>query len=431
MLLFLLLPGTWSEGAASRIELLAPAEGSTTSDTRPSDNPLASHTGDLSIPAPVYFCWKGADSTLPAEYSIYLSKDSLIDSTDLCGTGISDTFQALWNLEIGTRYFWMVSAGDNLDNSVNSPLQTFTTAPFWPRMLWIDGTTNVRDIGGRATIDGKMIQQGLLLRSAEFNARNNITVQGLEQLRRLGIVTEIDLKTNSENPESVIPWLPNYFRPLSNEGDGMALYLDGLTQTPEVVCAVFKEMAKPDNYPMIIHCRYGADRTAEIVAMLEATLGCSDEQIALNYMWTSLSTIGKRDTISPYWIEFIDYVKSFDNGGGTFRQGSRNFLQSIGVTAEELAKIEEIFLVNTLQSPARVIKAASAAGAPLLHSPNRPYLHIAAVSSGYSEPTAPRGSVFNLLGKRVFSNRWSTLPETGTKSYSRFAQGRYIIREKE
>jgi protein-tyrosine phosphatase len=360
-LLFLaLLPGMQSDAVSAEIQLVSPAYNSVAPDTRKTDNPFVSHNDDLSVPLPVHFSWMVTGTPLPIAYSFYLSADSLIDNTDLCRTGITDTFCDIWNLELNKRYYWLVNGMDGIDNS---QLHSFTTAAAWPRMIYVDGTTNVRDIGGLPAMNGTMIRQGLLYRSAEFNQTKEITDKGLEQLKALGIVTEIDLKMNQENPQNVISWLPRYIRPLSDSGDGMSLYLDGLTKTPEVVASVFREMASPQTYPMIIHCRMGADRTGEIVAMLEGILGCSDAQIILDYTWSSLSTFGRRDTASLYWKDFILYLKSFDPEGGTIQKGTWNFLLSIGVTAEELDAIRNIFLCkdeNSFQAIRRTLPGKAA-----------------------------------------------------------------------
>ena len=420
---------TWPQQVSIGIELLYPTDNSVTLDTRPTDDPLISHDGDLSIPNPLSFYWNAAEGTPPIVYSLYVSKDSILDSTDRYAAGITETFYALWNLEINRKYFWMVSAKDDLGNSGNSSLQSFTTAAFWPRMLYIDGTTNVRDIGGCSTMEGKMIQQGLLYRSAEFNYRQCITEKGLEQLRRHGIVSEIDLKTNIEKPENVIPWLPRYIRPLSNDGDGMAYYLDGLTQTPEVVCAVFRAMADPQNYPMIIHCSLGADRTGEIVAMLEAILGCSEEHIVRDYTWSSLSTIGIRDTTFVPWNDFIAYVKSFDPENSTVQEGSRNFLQSIGVSEQELAGIRSIFLDNGCPSYSELpdYGGAAARHASSKHRQNRPSIIISPHRYNRHASSGTHWGIFDLSGRRVSGNSGNDLPVFLTERITRLAPGGYIV----
>jgi hypothetical protein len=158
-------------------------------------------------------------------------------------------------LKIATVYYWKLSARDSLGNKWNSQTISFMTATAWPRMLYIDGTTNVRDIGGRRNMDGFMIKQGLFYRSAEFNQTYSVTQKGLAQLMQLGIVCKIDLRNSSENPQIVMPWLRRYDRPVTDAGGGMEPYLNGLMNTHGPICSVFKTMADSRNYPMILHCR--------------------------------------------------------------------------------------------------------------------------------------------------------------------------------
>jgi hypothetical protein len=158
-------------------------------------------------------------------------------------------------------------------------------------------------------------------------------------------------------------------------------------------------MASPQTYPMIIHCRMGADRTGEIVAMLEGILGCSDAQIILDYTWSSLSTFGRRDTASLYWKDFILYLKSFDPEGGTIQKGTWNFLLSIGVTAEELDAIRNIFLCkdeNSFQAIRRTLPGKANASGRYKY-PGR--VVVTTHRHGVLEPSGVSASVFDLSGR--------------------------------
>jgi protein tyrosine phosphatase (PTP) superfamily phosphohydrolase (DUF442 family) len=209
---------------------------------------------------------------------------------------------------------------------------------------------DVRDIGGWRNMDGFMIKQGIFYRSAELGYFNYpVSQKSLTQLMKLGIVCEIDLRSSSENPQILMPWLRRYVRPVNESGLGISPYLGCLTATADRVYMVFKEMAEAVNYPMILHCRSGSDRTGTIVALLEALLGCSELQIGQDYIWSSLSINGIRDTASFNWHDFISYIKAFDKKNATIQEGVWNYLQSIGITVRELLSIRKIFLNNDRQ----------------------------------------------------------------------------------
>ena len=69
----------------------------------------------------------------------------------------------VYNLKIATTYYWSVSAGD-----VVSDVSSFSTADCQPRNIYCDGVTNMRDLGGWKTTDGKRVKQGLLYRSGQW-----------------------------------------------------------------------------------------------------------------------------------------------------------------------------------------------------------------------------------------------------------------------
>ncbi|NLD94133.1 MAG: tyrosine-protein phosphatase [Fibrobacter sp.] len=326
------------------LTLLSPDNGSITPDTRPATDPFVEHSSDLSIPAPTRFVWNSINAEVPYTYSFLLAEDSAFTSNRIQYVGITDTQCAVWNLKINTKYFWMVSARDSIDSVINSAIYSFKTPDLWPRMIFIEGTTNVRDIGGRVTMDGKTVAQGLFYRSAEFNQTYTVTACGLDQLRQLGIVSEIDLRNSGENPQIVMNWLRTFIRPINDDGGGMDLYSSGLLNTPGAICTVFKALADKRNYPLILHCRIGADRTGTIVALLEALLGMSELQMGEDFIWTSLSLNGIRDTAGLDWKYLMEDLRSFDKEHGTIHKGCWNYLQTIGLSVNELIAIRKIFI---------------------------------------------------------------------------------------
>jgi hypothetical protein len=110
------------------INLIYPAQGSTTDDTRPTDNPFLSHTLDSSIPSPTNFIWSVHGNSRPLSYLLYLSEDTSFDIDDIAGQNITDTIVSVWNLKIATQYYWKIVGTDSFKNEWISPVFSFTTS---------------------------------------------------------------------------------------------------------------------------------------------------------------------------------------------------------------------------------------------------------------------------------------------------------------
>jgi len=73
------------------------------------------------------------------------------------------------NLKVAQKYYWNVTCHFLLSSDITSKTATFTTEDKTPRLLKIDGVPNVRDLGGRKTLNGKRVKQGLIYRTAGLN----------------------------------------------------------------------------------------------------------------------------------------------------------------------------------------------------------------------------------------------------------------------
>lgn len=327
----------------AKVTTVFPEDGSITNDTRTTDNPLLSHTNDLSIPNPTLLTWNLPDTATSYTFDLFLSEDSRITASDNILSSYVDTVVPVWNLKINHTYFWRIGSKQNNAHPQISRVFSFTTPALWPRMIYLDGTTNVRDIGGRKTQNGQMIRQGLFYRSADFNVHNILTDSGIQQLLDLGIRCEIDLRNNSEGASASLPSSVVYYQPVSDIG-GLSAYQYGLRNYPDQYRDVFRKIADKKNYPIICHCWAGADRTATVAALLKAMLNCSIEQIEQDYRWTSLSIYGVRDTINTEWKAMTSELQSYDTLNGTIQKGAVNYLLSIGITIHEIETIRSIFL---------------------------------------------------------------------------------------
>ena len=246
----------------------------------------------------------------------------------------------LYNLKLGQDLYWRSGAtGDDLTKST---VYHFKVASIGPRNLFVDGVTNVRDVGGydSSLIKGGKIKQGLLYRGA---CLDTITESGIETLTGdLGVREEIDIR----DAELM-------FSPFNNGGDHSVNYtgveIRSNTETRRFsdfaaeYKTIFSIIANADKAPVYLHCQAGADRTGLVASMLLAVCGVGYEDIARDYMFSNFSIGGNRlldgyFSLSWWWgeLEKID--------GSTHADKAANWLKTKGITAEQIETIRKIFI---------------------------------------------------------------------------------------
>lgn len=158
----------------------------------------------------------------------------------------------------------------------------------------VDGTFNVRDIGGLKTTTGARVRTDHLLRSASLDA---LTPTGIEQIRSLELRTVIDLRSRSEVdhqghfPTDDVPvrWehLPSAVGPPSGDNPGQStrmrdhpdpmapMYQEILEHNGPEIARGIRILADPANLPAIVHCTSGKDRTGLFILIVHLLLGVS------------------------------------------------------------------------------------------------------------------------------------------------------------
>lgn len=260
------------------------------------------------------------------------------DFTDSTVVYASDGCAKVYNLLLGTTYYCQINAPKKKGGTF-----TFTTDDRAPRNLYVDGVTNVRDLGGWPTADGKKVRQGLIIRSSKFNADESdelvITAEGIETMtRELKVRTEIDLRTVDDNENGGITKSPlgdtvNYISiPFQSGGNIMLLNRESM---PEL----FSILGNEDNYPIVFHCSIGTDRTGAVAFLINGLLGVSKEDLYRDYLFSNFGNIGKLRTpsiINTYY-DTVDMT-----AGSTLSEKIYNWLVGSGVAEEDLMNIKEI-----------------------------------------------------------------------------------------
>lgn len=274
-------------------------------------------------------------------YQVYLSDERHFVNSEKYLT--TETSLTIDNIIPNREYYWKVKVTDNDGGQKFSNVYTFTPTAY-VRTMDIDGVKNMRDVGGLVTTDGKTIQYGIMYRSAHFDS---ITEKGKEQIKRLGVKTDVDLRgeSNTVSPLGENVRRLNYNAPYyvdEADGNGIQSGLNGAESYVKEFVKEFKACADPDNYPIGFHCSLGRDRTGTLAAMLYAVSGVSRYDIVKEYELSWLSTAAANNVSIQIGAinKLCNFIESKD--GETFKDKACNFLLSIGVTQAELNSVRDI-----------------------------------------------------------------------------------------
>lgn len=309
-------------------------------------HPEVDGSHELSHPDVLTLSWN--DDEQHDSYSFLLSQDRLLSNARIIETQTKSI--SLTNLEIGKKYYYQVKSGD-----ITSDLGEFTIAADGPRNLFIDGITNVRDIGGWKLADGKISRQGLLLRGGRLNASYKagyeskhiepeevipeITAEGIKEFKKLGIKTEVDFRTKDRNgyPEGVSPYC------VVDGVDYVALPMNGnasISDNGESVKAFMDLLCDESKYPFYIHCNIGTDRTGMVCYLLNALLGADEKTLYQDYLFSNFGKIeGTRSASNKYntYFGLVDY------SGKTLMDKAISYFESIGISKADCQKIQNKF----------------------------------------------------------------------------------------
>ncbi len=169
------------------------------------------------------------------------------------------------------------------------------------RQLTWDGCSNVRDLGGLSTHDGRVTRWGAVVRS-DHPAR--LTAAGWSALYAHGIRTIISLRTRGMSEDvpdtaprpSDITTLNVAVEDVTDPDDpfvqqwGMndlwctPLYFqDALKRWPDLHAAALSAIAHAQPGGVLIHCKRGVDRTGIVTLLLLAAVGVTPDAIVADY----------------------------------------------------------------------------------------------------------------------------------------------------
>ena len=250
-------------------------------------------------------------------------------------SGLTEKRYGVYNLKLGQKIYWR--GGVNQADLASNPVHELTVATQGPRNLYIDGMSNVRDIGGYASslVEGGIIRQGLYFRGAN---PEKITEAGKQEMLRLGIRTEIDLRDSYQCNGPYVDGIDYYAIsiPSGTESSRFEAFAKEYKQ-------IFTLIANAGEAPVYLHCTAGADRTGISTFILLTVCGVDYDDIARDYLFTNFSTQGSR--VSNFTTEFKQWWRKLDQfEGETKAEKAKAWLISKGVTAEQVETIRETFV---------------------------------------------------------------------------------------
>ena len=258
------------------------------------------------------------------------------------------------NFKTDAVYYWYVRAEAADGSAVRSAVSTFTTKP-GPRLLTIPRVENARDIGNWSQDAEKGIPQGLIYRSAKLESGGAEAADVL--VNELGIRTEIDFRNPEE--EFVASFLPKDQVTILVDPIG---YYGDFIQDPSRSVKSFRLFTRPDTYPVIFHCKAGADRTGSFAFILEALAGRTAVERAIDYELTGSRYVNADSESEAEGYDYELLLKAFTElPGKTDADKAKSFLAAAGLSPLEIQNLEALLLGHgaVLKDPSAVRYDAS------------------------------------------------------------------------
>ncbi len=312
------------------------------------DNP-ADRAKILSVGAtqkPLRLEWTGGDTNAVCSLKI------VREGGDLESFSVTNrTVVYVTNLELGSRYHWSVFDGRS------TAAGTFSTEADAPRFLRADGVGNFRDLGGWKTSGGRRVRQNRIFRSAGlrssskskgglFSAKvvlgaRRVTDAGLATLRNdFKIKTDLELRTPQETAGMNTTLLGPDVKWV-NESFAAYDFIDSPSRGKGPFARIFKLFADEGNYPVLMHCSGGRDRTGTLAFLLNGLLGVPEDDLCRDWEATIFSDNGPKFT-SDRLTRLLDYLKTYP--GETMQARIEVFAKSCGVTDEEIAAFRRLMV---------------------------------------------------------------------------------------
>jgi|SRR5579859_3935113 len=241
------------------------------------------------------------------------------------------------------------------------------------RRVELDGALNFRDLGGYPTVGGTTVR-GRLYRADELGG---LSERDIAFLVDLGLSTVVDLRHERELALSPGPFAAHatvryHHKPVATlDANGLPPHerlqkLDFAAhnrvmarESGPTFAFLFHLLAEEDSYPLVFHCAGGRDRTGVAAALILSAAGVNREDILADYLISNEYLVPRMARMSAdylsrgidpepimanlylresYLLALLDMLQE-DFGG------INGYLESIGVSQQQLARFRNCFVV--------------------------------------------------------------------------------------
>lgn len=235
-----------------------------------------------------------------------------------------------------------------------------------PRHLNLEGTYNVRDIGGYTTHSGRRTRWHTVFRA---DSLHRLSPAGQRTLLGHGVRTVVDLRRTHEAQAAVnvLATSPEvHYRQVSLLAETRTLghppppmpdlYRAMLDERQAQMGEALRTLAAPGGLPAVVHCTAGKDRTGLIVALLLGLVGVPAATIAADYALSAQYLVGRYleearqraeangytwesyqlQSVCPpeYMLETLQYLdRRYD--------GIEAYVQTIGLSGAEITRLRD------------------------------------------------------------------------------------------
>jgi protein-tyrosine phosphatase len=192
----------------------------------------------------------------------------------------------------------------------NDHMTTATLHPLAHRIFPIEGSPNIRHIGGYQTHHGGVTSADMV-RAASLH---RLKPEGVEHLRERGVRTVVDLRSKVERERDVTPELAPYgiahvFAPVfeqeaspvglaSEEFVGYGVVYERMLRMGRAAYLTLFETIAATEGGLLFHCAAGKDRTGVAAALMLNLVGVPDEVIVDDYRHSG-------DLLKPLLVEWL------------------------------------------------------------------------------------------------------------------------------
>ena len=265
----------------------------------------------------------------------------------------------IYNLLPNTTYYYKVTHVLSDGSLIEAKSGSFTTSSETWRLLYIDGTQNVRDLGGWTGLNGKKVKYGKIIRGAALSdssgANMIVTGKGRLALGELNIQAELNLGA-IDNATSIAANCA--YKKIGYTNYAIAI-------TDEIRRAQFKEVLEwivscldgtlnvsglyQVQRNIYMHCQGGCDRTGTLSFQLLGLLGVSESDLAKEYELSSFSDVGfgrlrtTTKAVDTYdYVGMVEALKTYS--GDTITDKFVSFALDCGISNDTITNFRNLML---------------------------------------------------------------------------------------